>query len=29
MSLADIVRINAYVSAAEYLAGYMKVRDDS
>jgi 2-iminobutanoate/2-iminopropanoate deaminase len=28
MSLADIVRINAYVSAAEYLSGYMKVRDE-
>lgn len=27
MTLADIVRINAYVSAREYLAGYMKVRD--
>lgn len=28
MGLADIVRINAYVSDAEYLAGYMKVRDE-
>ena len=28
MTLADIVRINAYVSAAEYLGGYMKVRDE-
>ena len=28
MSLGDIVRLNAYVSAAEYLAGYMKVRDE-
>src|ERR1700722_5808349 len=28
MSLADIVRINAYVSAAEYLSGYMRVRDE-
>ena len=28
MSLADIVRINAYVSSAEYLSGYMKVRDE-
>ncbi len=28
MSLADLVRINAYVSAAEYLSGYMKVRDE-
>ena len=27
MSLADVVRLNAYVSSAEYLAGYMKVRD--
>ena len=28
MSLADIIRINAYVSAAEYLSGYMRVRDE-
>ena len=28
MSLSDIVRINAYVSSAEYLSGYMKVRDE-
>jgi enamine deaminase RidA (YjgF/YER057c/UK114 family) len=28
MSLADLVRINAYVSSAEYLSGYMKVRDE-
>jgi 2-iminobutanoate/2-iminopropanoate deaminase len=28
MSLADVVRLNAYVSAAEHLAGYMKVRDE-
>ncbi len=28
MSLRDIVRLNAYVSAAEHLAGYMKVRDE-
>ena len=28
MSLSDIVRVNAYVSAAEYLSGYMKVRDE-
>ena len=28
MSLADIVRLNAYVSSAEYLGGYMKVRDE-
>jgi enamine deaminase RidA (YjgF/YER057c/UK114 family) len=27
MSLADIVRINAYVTAREHMAGYMKVRD--
>jgi len=27
MSLADVVRLNAYVSSAEYLGGYMKVRD--
>jgi enamine deaminase RidA (YjgF/YER057c/UK114 family) len=28
LSLTDIVRINAYVSSAEYLGGYMKVRDE-
>ncbi len=28
MSLADIVRINAFVTAAEHLGGYMKVRDE-
>jgi 2-iminobutanoate/2-iminopropanoate deaminase len=28
MSLADVVRINAYVSGAEHLGGYMKVRDE-
>ena len=28
MSMADVVRINAYVRAAEYLGGYMKVRDE-
>jgi enamine deaminase RidA (YjgF/YER057c/UK114 family) len=28
MSLADVVRLNAYVSAAEYLGGYMRVRDE-
>jgi len=28
MSMSDIVRINAYVSSAEYLSGYMKVRDE-
>ena len=28
MSFGDVVRINAYVSAAEYLSGYMKVRDE-
>ena len=28
MTLADVVRINAYVSAAEHLGGYMKVRDE-
>ena len=28
MSLADVVRLNAYVSAAEYLGGYMQVRDE-
>jgi len=28
MSLADLVRLNAYVTSAEYLGGYMKVRDE-
>jgi enamine deaminase RidA (YjgF/YER057c/UK114 family) len=28
MSLGDLVRINAYVSSAEYLGGYMKARDE-
>ena len=28
MTMADVVRINAYVSAAEHLSGYMKVRDE-
>lgn len=28
MSLGDIVRLNAYVCAAEHLVGYMKVRDE-
>jgi 2-iminobutanoate/2-iminopropanoate deaminase len=28
MTMADLVRINAYVSSAEYLSGYMKVRDE-
>ncbi len=28
MGLADVVRINAYVSHADYLSGYMKVRDE-
>ncbi|MGA7198535.1 RidA family protein [Roseiarcus sp.] len=27
MSLSDVVRLNAYVSSAEHLGGYMKVRD--
>jgi enamine deaminase RidA (YjgF/YER057c/UK114 family) len=27
MSLSDVVRLNAYVSSAEYLGGYMRVRD--
>ncbi len=27
MTLADLVRINAYVTAREHLAGYMAVRD--
>jgi enamine deaminase RidA (YjgF/YER057c/UK114 family) len=28
MNLTDIVRLNAYVSSAEYLGGYMKARDE-
>jgi 2-iminobutanoate/2-iminopropanoate deaminase len=28
MALADLVRLNAYVSSAKYLVGYMKVRDE-
>ena len=28
MSLADVVRLNAYVSSAQHLNGYMKVRDE-
>jgi len=28
MTMADLVRVNAYVSSAEYLSGYMKVRDE-
>jgi 2-iminobutanoate/2-iminopropanoate deaminase len=28
MTLADLVRLNAYVSAAQHLSGYMKVRDE-
>lgn len=28
MTLGDIVRINAYVVSAQYLAGYMRVRDE-
>jgi len=28
MALGDLVRINAYVVGAEYLAGYMRVRDE-
>jgi len=28
MSLADVVRLNAYVASAQYLGGYMKVRDE-
>ena len=27
MGLADIVRVNAYVTAREHMAGYMQVRD--
>jgi 2-iminobutanoate/2-iminopropanoate deaminase len=28
MTLADVVRLNAYVASAEYLSSYMKVRDE-
>ena len=28
MTLADVVRLNAYVSGREHLAGYMRVRDE-
>src|SRR6185312_10280643 len=28
MTLADVVRLSAYVSAAQYLSGYMKARDE-
>jgi 2-iminobutanoate/2-iminopropanoate deaminase len=28
MSLADLIRVNAYVASAQYLGGYMKVRDE-
>ena len=28
MTLADLVRLNAYVASAQYLSGYMKVRDE-
>jgi enamine deaminase RidA (YjgF/YER057c/UK114 family) len=28
MSLADVVRLNAFVTSAEYLGGYMKARDE-
>ncbi|HLW92261.1 MAG TPA: Rid family hydrolase [Roseiarcus sp.] len=28
MGLGDVVRLNAYVSGREHLAGYMKVRDE-
>ncbi len=28
LTLADVVRINAFVSSAEHLGGYMKVRDE-
>jgi enamine deaminase RidA (YjgF/YER057c/UK114 family) len=28
MSFADLVRLNGYVSSAEFLSGYMKVRDE-
>jgi 2-iminobutanoate/2-iminopropanoate deaminase len=28
MTLGDVVRLNAYVAAPQYLAGYMRVRDE-
>jgi 2-iminobutanoate/2-iminopropanoate deaminase len=28
MTLADLARLNAYVTSAQYLSGYMKVRDE-
>jgi 2-iminobutanoate/2-iminopropanoate deaminase len=28
MSLNDLVRLNAYVASAQYLGGYMRVRDE-
>ena len=28
MTLADLVRLNAYVSSAQHLSGYMRVRDE-
>jgi enamine deaminase RidA (YjgF/YER057c/UK114 family) len=28
LGMTDLVRINAYVSSAEHLSGYMKVRDE-
>jgi len=28
MSLDDLIRLNAYVASAQYLSGYMKVRDE-
>ena len=27
MTLADVIRLNAYVASAEYLSGYMRARD--
>ena len=27
MTFADVVRLNAYVTSAEFLGGYMRVRD--
>jgi enamine deaminase RidA (YjgF/YER057c/UK114 family) len=28
LTLADVVRLNAYVSSADHLSGYMRVRDE-
>ncbi|MGO8798235.1 MAG: RidA family protein [Roseiarcus sp.] len=28
MTMGDLVRLNAYVAAAQYLAGYMRARDE-